>query len=60
MQYLAVIILVCFLVKSVSFSIFELKNNNNKLGGSFCLVVSILSFIFAIVALVISYGQAFV
>ena len=60
MQYIAIVIFIWFLIKSISFSIYEMNKNNNKFGGIFCLALSIISFIAAIAGLVMFYGQTFI
>ena len=60
MQYIAFIVLTWFMIKSASFSIYEIKYNKNKFGGTFCLVLSLLSFSFAITSLILFYGQSFI
>lgn len=58
MQYFAFVIFIYFLVKSISFSMYELKTYNNKFGGIVCLILSISSFILAIIGLFSLYGQS--
>lgn len=59
MQYLFFIIFTFFLIKSISYCIFEFKTNSNKVGATISLVISISGYIFAVYALYVSYGQAF-
>lgn len=60
MQYAAIIVFVWFMIKSLSFSIYEIKVNKNKFGGALCVILTIASFIAALVSLVMLYGQSFI
>jgi len=59
MQFITLLFFIWFLIKSVSFSIYEIKANQNKSGGTVCLIISILSFIIALIGLIRLYGQSF-
>ena len=58
MQYATILVIICFLIKSISFSIYEIKVNKNKLGGGFCIVLAIASFAFALISIILLYGHS--
>lgn len=60
MQFVSILIFIYFLIKSISYSLFEIKNNKNKIGGTSCLILSIISFIIAIIGIISLYGQSII
>ena len=45
MTFVAIAIFVWFLMKSISFSIYEINISKNKVGGIVCIVLSVISFV---------------
>lgn len=49
MRILAIIVVIYFFIKTFFYGLYELKENNNKSGGIYTIVISIIALVFPIV-----------
>lgn len=55
MKYLAIIFLIYLFLKSIYYGLFEINEKNNKLGGIFVIILSIVSLIFPVILIFTIY-----